>query len=290
MDSGVPGCWGTSDVVIVSPEHIEIVDLKYGAGVAVSAIGNKQLRLYGLGALDTYGDMVETTGLIVMTVFQPRVPYGTSSEEMHPDELRAWRDEVARPAAELANGEDAPFGPTEKGCRWCPVAAICRARVDASLAEAFGEAFLEEPIPEESPKPEVLTPEELGAALERVPFIKTWLADLEKYALEQAYGEGKTIPGWKVVMSGGRRAITDPAAAIQTLIDAGYNAEQVADFKAKPLGALEKLVGKKELPELLGTLLAKGPGKESLVPESDPRQAISRKGDAQAAFDAEDLV
>ena len=109
----------------------------------------------------------------------------------------------------------------------------------------------------------------------RPPAIKAWCADVEKYALEKAYSRGEQIPGWKVVLSGGRRGITDDAAAIQTLIDAGYKAEQVATFKTKGIGELEKLVGKKELPELLGDLLAKSKGRESLVPESDKRQAIT---------------
>lgn len=290
MDSGVPRCWGTSDVVIVGPEHIEIIDLKYGAGVFVSAHDNYQLNLYSLGALDTYGDLIETTTRVYMTIFQPRMN-NVSTRDLHPDELRAWRSEVAIPAAELALSDNpGEFGPSEKACRWCPVAAICRARVGAAIEEAFGEDFLEEPIPEEVPKPEVLTDDELGAALERVPFIKSWLSTLEEYALEKAYGRGERIPGHKVVMSGGRRTVTDPTAAIQTLIDSGYKAEQVADFKVKPLGQLEKLVGKKELPEMLGDLLKKGEGKPSLVPESDPRQPISRQGDAEAAFAAEDLV
>lgn len=290
MDSGVPRCWGTSDVVIVGPEHIEIIDLKYGAGVFVSAHDNYQLNLYSLGALDTYGDLIETTTRVYMTIFQPRMN-NVSTRDLHPDELRAWRSEVAIPAAELALSDNpGEFGPSEKACRWCPVAAICRARVDAAIEEAFGEDFLDEPIPEEVPKPEVLTDDELGAALERVDFIKSWLSALEEYALEKAYGRGERIPGHKVVMSGGRRTVTDPTAAIQTLIDKGYKAEQVADFKVKPLGQLEKLVGKKELPEVLGDLLKKGDGRPSLVPESDPRQEVSRPGDAAAAFEAEDLV
>lgn len=290
MDSGVPRCWGTSDVVIVGPEHIEIIDLKYGAGVFVSAHDNYQLNLYSLGALDTYGDLIETTTRVYMTIFQPRMN-NVSTRDLHPDELRAWRSEVAIPAAELALSDNpGEFGPSEKACRWCPVAAICRARVDAAIEEAFGEDFLDEPIPEEVPKPEVLTDDELGAALERVDFIKSWLSALEEYALEKAYGRGERIPGHKVVMSGGRRTVTDPTAAIQTLIDKGYKAEQVADFKVKPLGQLEKLVGKKELPEVLGDLLKKGEGRPSLVPESDPRQEVSRPGDAAAAFEAEDLV
>jgi hypothetical protein len=282
MDSGVPTCWGTSDVVIVSPTHVEIIDLKYGAGVPVSAVDNSQLRLYGLGALDTFGDLLGETDTVYMTVFQPRLD-STSTEELTADALREWRSTVALPAAELALGDEAPFGPSEKACRWCPVAGICRARVEVAVAEDFGTPYTEAPLT--PPVPETLTPEELGQVLHRIPEIKAWCAAVEAHALEAAYGNGQHIPGWKVVMSGGKRYITDDAAAIQTLIDQGFKAEQVADFKVKGIGALEKLVGKKEFPVVLEGLIGKTSGKESLVPESDKRQAISPAGQAAADFD-----
>ena len=149
----------------------------------------------------------------------------------------------------------------------------------------FGTPYEEAaPIPVQ---PEVMTPEQLGLVLQRVPEIKAWCNAVEAHALDYAYSQGKAIPGWKVVMSGGRRGITDDTAAIQALIEHGYKAEQVATFKAKGIGELEKLVGKKELPLVLGDLLAKSRGKESLVQESDPRQAISPT--TQAADDFKEL-
>lgn len=282
LDTGVEKCWGTSDTVIVSPSHIEIIDLKYGAGVPVSAEGNPQLRLYGCGALDTYGDLLGETDLIVVTVYQPRVD-STSSEELHPDELRAWRDGVVKPAAGKAlHSDNAPFGPSEKACRWCPAAGICRARIEKATREDFGDILAEE-TPTPAP-PETLTPEELGLALHRVPHIKAWCAALEATALETAYGHGREIPGWKVVMSGGKRYITDDEAAIQTLIDEGYEAAKVTNIKAKGIGELEKLLGKKAFADLLGRYVDKSTGRESLVPEDDKRQAISPGGEAAKDF------
>ena len=286
MDTGVPGSWGTSDTVIVSPQHIEIIDLKYGAGMFVSAFGNPQLRLYACGALDTFGDVLGETERVFMTVFQPRVEgYSTEPEELTAEELRAWRRDEVIPAAELALSEDAPFGPSEKACKWCPVAGICQARVEVAVREDFGLPYQEEPLT--PTQPEVMTPEQLSVVLARLPEIRAWCTAVEDYALDAAYSQGQTIPGWKVVLSGGRRGITDHAAAIQTLIDAGFKAEQVAQpFKAKGIGDLEKLVGKKELPVLLGPLLAKSKGKESLVPEDDKRPAISPTSEAVSDFAA----
>ena len=283
LDTGVPTSWGTSDVVIVSPTHVEIIDLKYGAGLYVSAIDNPQLRLYGCGALDTYGDVLGDTQRIYMTVYQPRMDGDPSTEELTPDELRAWRADVVLPAAELALSEDAPFNPSEKACKWCPAAGICRTRVEVAVREDFGDVFTEAPTA--PPAPEALSPEELGLVLARIPEIKAWCAAVEAHAFTAAYTQGQHIPGFKVVRSNGQRYITDDTAAIQTLIDSGYKAEQVTNFKVKGIGELEKLVGKKEFPVLLEGFIGKREGKPSLAPESDARQAITPAGQAAADFD-----
>ena len=43
----VPKGFGTGDVVIIADDLVQVIDLKYGKGVGVSAEGNPQLRLYG---------------------------------------------------------------------------------------------------------------------------------------------------------------------------------------------------------------------------------------------------
>ncbi|MFR8334376.1 MAG: DUF2800 domain-containing protein [Oscillospiraceae bacterium] len=45
----VPGGFGTSDAIILSDGVMDVIDLKYGKGVPVSAEGNPQMRIYGLG-------------------------------------------------------------------------------------------------------------------------------------------------------------------------------------------------------------------------------------------------
>ena len=137
------------------------------------------------------------------------------------------------------------------------------------------------------PAPDTLSPEEMARVLARLPEIKAWASAVEAAALDMAYSQGRQIPGWKVVRSSGRRSIRDSTAAIQCLIDAGYKAEQVADFKVKSLGVLEKVVGgRKEFDELLGRYTVLSQGKESLVPESDRRQPITPASSAAEDFAA----
>ena len=50
----VEGGFGTGDLVIVADDVIQVIDFKYGQGVAVSAENNPQMMLYALGALNLY--------------------------------------------------------------------------------------------------------------------------------------------------------------------------------------------------------------------------------------------
>src|SRR5699024_8512531 len=121
-------------------------------------------------------------------------------------------------------------------------------------------------------------------ALPRLKSITSWAKDVEATALDLAYSHGVEIPGYKVVRSGGQRKFTDETAAIQTLIDKGYNAEDVADFKIKGFGVIDKLLGKSETPKVLGEFIGRTEGRESLVPLSDKREAITNISDAQSDF------
>ena len=272
LDTGVPTCWGTSDAVIVSPDHVEIVDFKYGAGVPVSALGNPQARLYACGALDMYDGLLGDIGSITTTIYQPRLN-NVSSETIQATELRTWRGWVI-PIAESALGPDAPFGPSEEACRWCPAAGRCRAQVEAATSEDFGH------------DPELLSAEELAEQLGRVKFVKQWLAALEAQGLRMAYADGVDIPGWKVVRSGSRRTIPDEEGAILHLTQStDFEVEQFAKLKLRTLGDLEKLLGKgAAFTAALGDYVVMSEGNPSLVPESDRRKAISREADAASDF------
>jgi hypothetical protein len=237
--------------------------------VAVEAKGNPQLRLYALGALDNYGDMLGDTEIVRITVHQPRLDH-VLTDEMTPEALREWRSTIV-PIAALALTDDAPFGPSETACRWCPASGRCRAQLEKALAEDFGD-------------PDQLSPEEISAALGRVPEIKIWLAALEESALQSAYGEGVPIPGYKVVLSGGQRKIVEQGEAIQRLVKNGYDFEEVAVTKIKGIGDLEKLLSKKRFTELLAEFVERTPGRPSLVPESDKREPISPHGEAIKEF------
>lgn len=280
---GVPECWGTSDAIIVSPVHIEVIDFKYGSGVAVEAHGNPQLRLYGKGALEEYGNLLGDTTLIRITVHQPRMNH-VLTEEMTPESLTEWVDTVVIPAANLALGEDAPFGPSDEACRWCPLSGQCRAQLEAVFSTDF------------ESKPDLLTPEEIAETLGKRKMVSDWLNAFEAAALAKMYSEGVAVPGYKVVLSGGQRGVRDATRFRETLLEAGYSeAEIMTDPKPKGIGDTEKLLGKAKFKELLEDtgIVTKSDGKPAIALESDKRPSIQPNSEAVKEFteaDEEDLI
>jgi hypothetical protein len=272
VQTGVPGCWGTADAALMSPTRIVVVDFKYGQGVVVRVEGNPQLKLYGVGVLELL-DLLGTIETVDVAVCQPRAG-GTSLYSMSAKDLRHWRDTDVMDAARETQSPDARFGPGEDSCRWCPAAGICRPRMAYVTQRDFG-------------NPDVMDEDELAQAVKSIPKIRDWCNAVEKEGLFQAYSEGKALPGLKVVMSGGKRSVTDPEAAVERLVEAGFKEEQVARKNVQTLGVLEKVVGKQRLPEVLGDLLRKGDGSPSLVDESDPRDAISPLTEAGKDFQPE---
>lgn len=266
LETGIAGCWGRTDAVLISGTTLEAVDYKYGRGIPVSPERNPQLMLYGLGALDTYGAMfgVDTVRL---TVCQPRVGDGEPrSWELSADELRAWREEIRPVADQALNSPDAPVRPSDSACRWCPALGICSARKRALIEEDFGDLGSE---------PDLLTPDRTAEVLRRAPEIRSWLEAVERSAFRAMFHDGATVPGYKVVMRAGNRTVSDPEALAERL-----GAEGVEDVwkprEIKPLGALERLCkGRKRFETLAGDALTHKDPSPIVVPEDDDREAVT---------------
>ena len=270
LDKWVPDSFGSADAVIIAGHTIEVCDLKYGKGVKVDAVGNPQLRLYGLGAAELFGDLYDFDTVRV-TIIQPRLDH-VSTEEISLAELRDWAEKWVAPAAKLAmsNTDEVHCG---DWCQFCPAKSICRERAEANLELAR----------HDFKKPALLTDEEIGEILRQAEEVQKWVADVSAYALEQALA-GKQYDGWKLVEGRSIRKYADEIKVADTLRAAGYDDAMLYERKLNGITSMEKLVGKKKLTELLGDLLVKPAGKPVLVPESDKREAINTAESAKSDF------
>lgn len=255
----VPEGFGTGDMVIISDEFLEIIDLKYGKGVPVSAINNSQMRLYALGMFDAYGYLYGAEE-VRMTIVQPRLD-SVSTETISVEDLLAWGEEVKQKAKIAFAGKGEFYAGTH--CRFCKARHTCRAHADYELKN----------IKEDLQAPE-LEDFEISDILLRAKGIKTWLDGLEAYALGKAL-DGYDWPGMKLVEGRSNRKITDDSKAVHILVEAGYNPDDIYKPQAlRSITDLEKLCGKKMFNELLSGVIEKPPGKPTLVSEKDKRQAL----------------
>lgn len=249
--------FGTGDMVIIGDGVLEIVDLKYGKGVPVSAEGNTQMQLYALGAIEQYGYIYDFDH-VRMSIFQPRNG-GLSTQLMSVDELLAWGESI-KPIAELAYAGKGNFKAGEH-CRFCRAAAQCKALADYNLEIAkleFRDADL-------------LTDDEVSSVLERVDGLVRYAEKIKTFALAEAL-KGHKWPGFKVVAGRSNRKITDTAQAVKLLRGAGYADDVIYEpLEMQTITDLEKTITKKKFGEILGSVVEKPPGKPTLVPENDKR-------------------
>jgi hypothetical protein len=258
----VPDGYGTGDVVLIADGVLEVIDLKYGKGVPVSALNNPQLKLYGLGAWSGWNWLYGINEIRV-TIIQPRLD-SVSSEAIPLAELTEWAESIVKPAAVLAFAGEGEFCSGDH-CRWCKVKGNCRARADENM-KALAYEFKE---------PSLMSNEEIGSIMFIADQLKTWAKDVEEYAYDQAIN-GNPIPAWKLVEGRSNRAITDKEAAMIAL----KATELDSDKYLKPqelfgISELEKRIGKKEFGVILGDLVVKPIGKPVLVPETDKRSELN---------------
>lgn len=255
----VPEGFGTGDVVIIGDDTLQIVDLKYGKGVEVSALDNPQLRLYGLGAYLTYGCLYDINK-VKMTIIQPRLD-NISTEVIEVKDLLNWADKV-KEIAELAfKGE----GELKAGdhCKFCKAKAECKERAKHNLDVAkkydFKDGFS-------------LTPLEIADILFQVDEIQSWIKDIKEFALNEAT-KGVKYPGFKLVEGRSNRQYKDKEEVIKILQDNGYE-DIYKPQELKGITDMTKLLGKKKFETILADLIIKPQGKPTLVPMSDPRSEL----------------
>lgn len=256
----VPDGFGTGDFLLVADKTLNVVDFKYGRGVAVYADHNPQMMLYSLGALNLF-DCLYDVETVTMTIFQPRLQ-SVSTWSIKAKALYRWAEEELKPKAELAAKGEGEFI-SGSWCRFCKARNTCRARA---------ESFLELARMEFQP-PALLSEEEVAEVMEKADELSKWASDVMAYAQAEAIENGKHWNGYKLVEGRSVRKFTNEKAVEAAAKDAGYS--DIYNKSLITLTAFEKLMGKETFKEVLGAYVIKPAGKLTLVPVSDKRPEVT---------------
>jgi len=250
----VPDGFGTADVVILSKSAIRVIDLKFGKGVPVSAIDNTQLRLYALGAWSKFKEEYPDIKEVSYTIHQPRLD-SISTDGTSVAKLVDWANYFVKPKAKKAWSGAGEFLPGD-WCQFCRAKAQCRARSDYNTELAK----------QEFKAPALLTEDEVSVVLVKAQNLRTWVNDVEEFALTRAVEQEIVPPGYKLSTTVTHRKIADSALAATVLVEKGMDPEVIWEApKLKSIAALEKLGPKGQITAWLGDLVIRPEGQPKLV-------------------------
>ena len=268
----VPDGFGTCDCIMIGDDVLHITDYKHGKGVAVSPVGNPQMRLYALGALELFGPIYDIKR-VSMAICQPRLHEDVEEDELTVEELIQWGEEFVKPKAIKAYAGNGDYQAGEH-CRFCRGRALCRARAEAALSLELDSKTQINRLPDEA----------VGDLIKRAKWLKDWYEDLTEYALKSMI-DGKKIKGYKLVEGRSVRAFDDADAVFSELEKAGWDSAMLYNRKPKTLSELEDMVGKKQFAKLVGNHIVKPAGKPTLAELGDKRKEYS-----SAAVDFKDVI
>jgi len=277
--------FGTADLLIYKPKlfKLYVIDLKYGAGLAVDAIDNDQAKMYAVMAFQSRHNW----GLaeVELVIVQPRAFHhegGIRAWAADATDLFEWTSEFLA-LADLANSENAPLHPGEDQCRFCPAAPVCPALKTKVMEIIDGRYEKGNMIVGK----ERYTPEELMAAKAQFGVVNAWMKSIETL-IGHEFAQGR-LPGYKRVASKSSRVWVNenPIALANELKRlygvpkeaAYYDPELLSPAQMEPVvaqyGAMTKTAAKKEV----DGLCKKVPQGTMIVPITDPRPSLDSNTD-----------
>ena len=278
-----PNQFGTLDVGIVAPHLISIGDLKYGRGVPVSPVQNKQLRLYALGFIKKFvPDILDQPDFPVRIVIeQPRHSEGGGTWMTTVGDLLAFGEE-ARAAAEATRQPNPPRTASLDGCLWCkrrqqppsePGAVTgCKTwdQFHLDLLQCEFDDFDDDDLP--LADPDAMSPDHRARVHAHKASIPKWLDQIGASLMSEALSTGDAGGLKAVAGKAGRRTWADAKAAEAAATE--LIAESAFTKRLKTPTQLSKEVSKEDYEKHLAKHVIRADPKPILVPLEDERPAL----------------
>ena len=224
---GIPGAFGTVDLILQNDRFTLLVDWKFGQGIGVKcvysdgegAIVNPQLMYYAAAALKTKPGLF-TKRRIVVAIIQPRSLEPLTFTEITRHEIRNFVEDMHN-AVLAAVDRDPPLRKGEH-CRFAPCKIDCPLWTGAVL-DLTALKPVERTTAVKGPTP-------YGDYLARAKALTDTVIQFknELDAQMHAYLEnGGSIPGWRLKAKATRRQWVDSFTVAATLFDLGFSEDEV---------------------------------------------------------------
>lgn len=274
--------FGTLDIGIVHTEWVKIIDEKWGRGVPVSPVRNKQLQIYALGFMRKHASHITDPAFpIYIIIDQPRHSEGGGEWKTTLGELLAFGEE-ARVAAEATRAPNPPRIASAASCLWCKrrqqEPSEPGALTGCKTYDEFHLAMLQQEF-DDLDAEELDLPDGDALSLSRRAFlhahkssISKWLDHISATLMDAALSTGDAGGLKAVAGKAGRRAWADAQAAEKSVT--GLLGEKGFTKKLKTPTQVGKEVSKEDYEKHIGPHVTRADPKPILVPLEDERQPL----------------
>jgi hypothetical protein len=296
---GIPGAFGTCDLILRSPTHALHVDWKFGQGVPVPIVTrdelgekvNAQLLFYLAAAKASARHLYRRAPRswperlpylqLVVAVIQPRVEPALGHIVVSRKEI-SWFTEDLQNAVMRATDRDPPLAKGEH-CRWAPCKVNCKLWTGPLLdLTALGV------VPRETADASKDGVTAYGNYLARAKALVDILAIYGKGVNDQLHAyleDGGRVPGWRLKAKAKQRQWVDENAVVEALTKLGLQPHEIWQTKLQTFqstDAAAKRLGVK-IPD---ELRVAPPSDETTVTTTDDPAPIVERGLAIEQFRA----
>ena len=253
IETGVPDCWGTADIVIMARTEAWVGDLKAGQGL-VDAEENDQMLTYAVGVRRVNTDIEKFNFFIAQAadIANPIKSWSCDAEAV---------DAHARKIKTAIMQADLNYPPViGDQCTWCKGKGSCEVQ-NALSTSVFDTANAVEVT--------ALTDAQRIFIIDNAPFIKKYMDTVIATALRSPPA------GRKVVAGKGRRKWIDDDDTVLSILS---NYDIAGRISPVPIGEATKILttrlGKAQAAAAIEDITITSPGKPTLALTSDPRPAL----------------
>ena len=286
---------GTTDYLIVdfNRQVIEVIDFKYGAGVAVEVVGNSQLSAYALAyvfrLISRDGpdvDLYEWT--VRLCIVQPRAYHkdGPIREWVTTGgEIMDWYINEVKPRLIEAQSPNPPFAPSTSNCRFCEASGNCTAQYEKLTELAivdFAELADDAPVSSDAlPRVTTLSTNQLLSIVQYSKVINKFLDNANAIVLNSLLNnEVRFKDSLKLVHGRAARKLNEGVLDPVTSPFLNYLDKSEIFYQANfSMTALEKAMveklGKREANEIFKRYVTRFDGKATVAPLADKRKSYA---------------
>jgi Protein of unknown function (DUF2800) len=273
---GIPGAFGSCDLILSDQSTVIVIDWKFGGGVKVAAVYsdedgdtlNPQLAFYAVAARARHRRRFKGKRIVV-AIIQPRLEQPLAAAETDDAELDAFQSSFQNAVVE-ALGRDAH---RERG-EWCRFAS-CKSTCILWNGPVFDLALID---PVKAALKASVNPQGYGGflshALTLAAIAEEWASEIRKQT-HVFLEEGGSVPGWKLVPKRASRTWIDPIDAMQKLFKLGAKRPDIfTEPELKSVAQTEKALKKLgiDVPADLWHALSTG---TTIASVDDPRPNVT---------------